>query len=1463
MAINRWRGDAQAKRQEETYVISDAEVGDTFTFTCNRKDVSYTVDQDDIDEQTVTMNASQVAMKLLAAEITSEASNIPEFDEITATIDYEDDEVTPAAIRLKGPEDGTPFTVTTSTGDAGNLGVTITETVKGDAGNNEIQQVLISGTATGGTFTLTFDGQTTGVIAYNAAASAVETALEALSNIDDVTVTGSAGGPWDVEFKGLYLNTDVALMTGDGSSITKASSGYSVDVSTTRNAVAGVNEQQTVTIPSGVTGGTFTLTYSGQTTGTIAYNAAASAVETALEALSNIDAVAVTGSSGGPWVVEFQGTLAATDVALMTADGSSLVSSNNTVSVATDQQGGPFSLGDENEFTIGGARAVAIDGAYAVIGFPAGSGGGIARVYLRTGQTWALQQTIQITGTGADGSEFGTSVAIDGDTIAVGAPKHGYDASDTNYVANTGAVFVYTRSGTTWSLEQKVIATGTNARIAADAFGTSVSIDVDTLAVGAPQQDYDASGASLSSGAGAVFVFTRSATVWTLQQKLVATGTNSRQAGDAFGEAVAVEADKCVVGCPGQEYDAAGANSISNAGAAYEWSRTGSTWTQDNKIVATGTNARVAGDEFGSSIDLSGTTTVVGAPHQDYDASGLNSVTDAGAVYVFVSATLEQKLVATGTNSRVASDRFGTSVAVQGDNCIVGTPYQDYDGDGANSVGDAGAAFLFNRVTTTWTQSERRTATGIGLGRISGQNYGLAVAMSASEAVVGSYLVSSGRFYLYSVNSGNEQQIVTINGNASAGTFTLTWDAGSGDETTSAIARTASASTVQTALEGLTTPTTGDFIVTGSAGGPWTVEFTGSYDDTDVNEMSGNGANLTGENLTISETRAAVTPVDEQQTVTINGDPLGGTFTLTWDPGGGGETTGNIAYNASAATVETALGALTTPDVDDFTVTGDDGGPWVVTFEGDYAGTNVNEMTGSAALLSGTQIFVSTTQTATDPVDEQQTVTLTGGPDGGTFTLTYSGQTTSAIVYNATANLVKVQLEALSTIDVGEVAVTGSDGGPWTVTFQNDLGSADIAAMTGDGSSLTATGTQAFAKTVIQSPTGPNWYSEAENWSQNAVPVTDDTIVFANSEVSVLYGLDQSTISPDSILIEASFTGSIGLPETNATEYIEYRDRYLSIGADGTGASDLMTVEIGKGDGSGSGLIRLDTNDKKTLLEVFATGSSTEGEMSSVDWKGTHAENVVRARQGSVGIASGAYGDAATVATLWVSYRDSVESDVSVVVGESVTLTDVFKVGGFLRSGSGFTTLENHAGDVLLQGTGNVIDITSSGGTIFSQTSGTLGRTGTITGITAANPAVVTSASHGLSSGDKIRIASVVGMTEVNQREFTVEVVNANSFQLIGEDASAYTAYSSGGTWGKLGSILLDGDAVLDFTRQILTRQVTAPIYCYGDDVEVIDPEDRITTSTYLTGEFAIQWFNTTRFGELFGVTGRMVWTAN
>ena len=197
----------------------------------------------------------------------------------------------------------------------GALAKTDVPAITGVCGKNEKQTVVVTGGAAGDKLVLTYDGQSTGELAYDATSAQIAAALKALNNIGDSDVAVTDGDPagWVVEFTGALAKTDVPAITG----------------------VCGKNEKQTISLDDGVTDGTFTLTAAAQTTGDIAFDATAADIQAALVLLSTIGVgqVSVTGPAGGPWVVEFTGTLAHTDVLALTGDGTNLVGDVKTVTV--------------------------------------------------------------------------------------------------------------------------------------------------------------------------------------------------------------------------------------------------------------------------------------------------------------------------------------------------------------------------------------------------------------------------------------------------------------------------------------------------------------------------------------------------------------------------------------------------------------------------------------------------------------------------------------------------------------------------------------------------------------------------------------------------------------------------------------------------------------------------------------------------------------------------------------------------------------------------------------------------------------------------------------------------------------------------------------------------------------------------------------------------------------------------
>jgi FG-GAP repeat len=321
------------------------------------------------------------------------------------------------------------------------------------------------------------------------------------------------------------------------------------------------------------------------------------------------------------------------------------------------------------------------------------AGAGAAYVFVRTGTTWSQQAYLKASNTGA-GDAFGATVAISGDTIVVGAPGEASNATGVdgnqldNSAAGSGAAYVFVRTGTTWSQQSYLKASNTGA---GDAFG-SVTISGDTIVVGA---QYEASGAigvdgnqldNSAAGAGAAYVFVRTGTTWSQQAYLKASNT---EAGDNFGVSLGISGDTIVAGAY-LENGSDPTNAMVGAGAAYVFVRTGTTWSQQAYLKASNTEA---GDQFGYSVAVSSDTLVIGARLEASSATGVNGnqsdnrLPGAGAAYVFVrtGTTWSQQAYLKASNTGM-QDQFGSSVALIGDVLLVGAPYEDSSATGVNPL---------------------------------------------------------------------------------------------------------------------------------------------------------------------------------------------------------------------------------------------------------------------------------------------------------------------------------------------------------------------------------------------------------------------------------------------------------------------------------------------------------------------------------------------------------------------------------------------------------------------------------------------------------------------------------------------------------------------------------------------------------------------------------------------------------
>ena len=296
-------------------------------------------------------------------------------------------------------------------------------------------------------------------------------------------------------------------------------------------------------------------------------------------------------------------------------------------------------------------NSVGISGDTAVIGAPGKSPLGATYVFVRSGSVWSQQQKLTPSDPSAFGTdEFGFSVGVSADTAVIGAPG-------ILGVPNSSA-YVFVRSGSLWSQQQKLTASDTSA---GDRFGFSVGISGDTVVIGAPASS------SFTGVARSAYVFVRSGSLWSQQQKLTASNPF---VDDAFAISVGISGDTAVIGAPGRFPPA--------TGTAYVFVRSGSLWSRQQKLTA---GDPAVNDAFGFSVGISGDTAVIGASRK-------SELT--GAAYVFMRSgslwSQQQKLTA---SDPAAGDRFGDSVGISGDTAVIGAPFKS---------GFVGAAYVFEGV---------------------------------------------------------------------------------------------------------------------------------------------------------------------------------------------------------------------------------------------------------------------------------------------------------------------------------------------------------------------------------------------------------------------------------------------------------------------------------------------------------------------------------------------------------------------------------------------------------------------------------------------------------------------------------------------------------------------------------------------------------------------------------------------
>lgn len=363
---------------------------------------------------------------------------------------------------------------------------------------------------------------------------------------------------------------------------------------------------------------------------------------------------------------------------------------------------------------------------------------GAVYVFTRRGTTWSQQAYIKASNTGeagtdgnfGDGDQFGFAMSLsdDGNTLAVGANAEDSNAKgingdqNDNSMQSAGAVYVFARSGSTWTQQAYVKSANTAGNVQ---FGYSVALSADGNTLAATAFDEGGSSRVVNgpytpgrNGSGAVFIFTRAGTTWTQQAYLKASNA---EANDSLGVLVSISDDgnTVAVGSLDEDCMATGVNpsapcdnemrSDTSAGAAYVFVRNGTQWAQQAFFKASNTGKE---DWFGSRLQISGdgNTLAASAQLEDSAAQGINgkqdddSAQEAGAVYLFTrtGTVWTQKAYVKGSNNE-AFDEFGSSVALSRDGrtLAVGARGEDSAAKGVNgnqsdnSVKEAGAVYVF------------------------------------------------------------------------------------------------------------------------------------------------------------------------------------------------------------------------------------------------------------------------------------------------------------------------------------------------------------------------------------------------------------------------------------------------------------------------------------------------------------------------------------------------------------------------------------------------------------------------------------------------------------------------------------------------------------------------------------------------------------------------------------------------
>jgi hypothetical protein len=348
--------------------------------------------------------------------------------------------------------------------------------------------------------------------------------------------------------------------------------------------------------------------------------------------------------------------------------------------------------------------AVAISGDTIVVGAPyrdgvspqgALSDMGAAYVFERSGASWNHVAELVLSDARSD-DLFGSAVAIDGDTIAVAAYQRYFIDPSGGGAANAGAVYIYQRNGASWQLQSVLTAPQPELL---DQFGWAIALEGDRVAISANRKDVTVN-ASRVQDAGAVYLFQRSGTTWSLESQLQASDP---EADAHFGRSLALDGGRLLVGAPFKDR----ANpTVINVGAAYLFERTAGVWSQQAILRAAESKIN---DRIGWSVALRGSTAMLSSHYATRNHPTTNALISQGSAYLFVkqAATWQEQDALHGPAD---SSSYAIAGALLGDTIFLGAS------NASNINFQAGRVYFYQGEARMHVERAGTTIANAGLG---------------------------------------------------------------------------------------------------------------------------------------------------------------------------------------------------------------------------------------------------------------------------------------------------------------------------------------------------------------------------------------------------------------------------------------------------------------------------------------------------------------------------------------------------------------------------------------------------------------------------------------------------------------------------------------------------------------------------------------------------------------------------